>query len=148
MEGKKKDTAIEFIKKIGDKCVSCGKYFIGASIEAFTEDGNYGIDFGEITDYYINCGKCPECAKECYNNFHEYVDTCGKSPCNDEEIEIDDFKEYKDYIACYPYTNEFQNEALQYGSGHIKAGCLIDLSDIILHKFRNINKKDIDDLDF
>ena len=149
-----KETIIEFIKKIGNKCESCGNYYVGAAIKASTEDGNYGIDFDKIKDYYIGCGKCHDCAVDCYNNLYSYVDEHGKLPCNDEEVGLEDIIDYVEYakkyelIECYPYTYDFQDQILQYGSGHINAGCLIDLSEVILKKIGNISREEIDELAF
>ena len=40
-----KEIINEFLKKIGNKCTACSNFFIGATIKASTEDGNYGINF-------------------------------------------------------------------------------------------------------
>lgn len=149
-----KEILIEVLKKIGNKCKSSGKYYIGAAIKGSTENGNYDIDFDKIIEYPISCGKCPDCAIECYNNLLDYVDVHGHAPCDDsgEALEdiigyLEDAKKYK-RIGCYSYTYDYQDKILQYGSGHITAGCLIDLSEVILKKIGNISNKEIENLDF
>ncbi len=43
-----KEILIEIFKKLGEKCTSCGRFFIGAAVEASTESGNYGVCFEGI----------------------------------------------------------------------------------------------------
>ena len=55
----------EIFKKLGEKCTSCGRFFISAAIEASTESGNYGVHLEGIGNYPLSCDKYPECAMEC-----------------------------------------------------------------------------------
>ncbi|MBA7696142.1 hypothetical protein ES703_104784 [subsurface metagenome] len=150
----KKEILIEILKKIGNKCESCGGYYIGAAITASTEDGNYGIVFDEIIEYPISCNKCPECAIECYNNLSDYIDIHGHAPCDDSGEALEDTTGYledaeeNECVECYRYTYDYQDKILQYGSGHITAGCLIDLSEVVLKKIGNIGNIEIENLDF
>jgi len=135
MEQNKK-ILIEIFKELGEKCTSCGGFFIGATINASTESGNYGVHLEGIGDYPLRCGKCPECAMECYNNFDELA-LCVE---DDEDFEEED-------LACYPYTDDYQDRQLELAPSdgcEINGGQLIDLSDFLLSKINVLNIDDID----
>ena len=131
-----KEIIIEIFKKLGEKCTSCGGFFIGAAIEASTESGNYGVHFEGIGNYTLRCGKCPECAMECYDNFD------GLAPCDEDDANLEE-----EDLACYRYTDDYQDHQLELAPSNgceIKGGQLIDLSDFLLSKINILNKDNID----
>lgn len=127
----------KILKILGEKCTECGEFFIGVAITASTEDGNYGIYFNGIEDYPLNCGKCPNCAEDCYAEIFDYINENGCAPCYDDELDDDeDFSSYIKKLDCYPYTDDYQDYILQLGSGHIDGGQLIDITEIILKRIK------------
>lgn len=150
----RKELIIELVREMGQVCPDCGKFFVGAAISATTEKGNYGIYFDEVDPYPLSCGKCPECAIGCFRNLSEYVRENGIAPCvlerkaykklDNESIStyIVKLKEQY-YVECYPYTYDFQLQNLQYGTGEIPGGTLMDLTSILLDKFADVNRGEL-----
>ncbi|MHA1249093.1 MAG: hypothetical protein ACTSRP_03790 [Candidatus Helarchaeota archaeon] len=146
-----KEKLIELIREYDKKCPECGKPFFGIGILGSTEEGSYPV-YLEINPYPIWCGKCPECAQKCYDNYTEYIKKYRKDPCSEEPLDLDDYdkKKYKsidDYIKDLKrellYYSEvdcpiYLDENYQWSSGHIyesssyENGMLIDLFDLLL----------------
>ena len=130
----KKENLIELIKKFKNKCPECGKLFLGALIEGSTEVGAYPVYVG-ISSYPLFCGKCPECAKKCYDNLYKYIEENNKAPCVDymvDDVTGDDIEEYIDDIKyeldCCIYLDEnYQMDQLAWGNPNVHGGELIDL---------------------
>ncbi|MBD3216157.1 MAG: hypothetical protein GF311_26320 [Candidatus Lokiarchaeota archaeon] len=120
-----------------ERCKTCGDFFIGASVRASTESGNYGIYFENIENYPLDCGRCPKCAMECYKNLDEFIDENGYHPCTGEILDREEvIYAIPDYLdpECYYYTDEYQNKTMSTGNPNINAGLLIDLTEILLEK--------------
>ena len=85
-ENKEKRKAwINFMKNYGVKCPDCGKLFYGEILY-----GTYKqvVDPLDIDLYgYLNCGKCPECAKKCYDRCDEILERDRKLPCLDDNLD-------------------------------------------------------------
>ncbi|MFX1570423.1 MAG: hypothetical protein ACFFCV_18835 [Promethearchaeota archaeon] len=115
----KKNTIIELIRRYDKKCLDCGKLLLGVTIDIDNSNPD-GLHPGavniEIKPYPCGCGKCPECAKNCYvgnierldksdlkyNNLVKNVRKTGKIPCDDlticefYDIEENDKKKFTD----------------------------------------------------
>lgn len=128
---KRKKNLIKQIKKFDNKCVVCGKLFLGAMLYGSTEVGAYPVDFG-VTSYPLSCGKCPECVKECYENLNEFIEIDHKVPCEDIKLDVtDEFEDIKYDLDCWVYLEEnFQIDQLHAGNSNINGYELIDLFDI------------------
>ncbi|MBA7585186.1 hypothetical protein ES708_27157 [subsurface metagenome] len=133
MENKqKRENLINLIKKFNNTCSECGRLFLGALVEGSTEVGAYPVYVG-IGSYPLSCGKCPECAKECYDNFYEYIEINNKVPCDDSNIdENEDIEDIKfELLECNMYLDEdYQMDQLAYGNPNVKGGELIDLYEL------------------
>lgn len=147
----RKEELIRLIKRFDNKCPDCGKMFLGATLYAETEI-DYRYVNGRLRDY-LSCGKCPECAENCYNNIkanlQEYIKEAGRIPCYKEtifeyfngkdedepfdEIEIREFVDNVLKIECKIYLDE---EAINkqfehsYHGKNIQSGKLIDLFEL------------------
>ena len=153
----KKEDIIDIVRDMGQICPDCGSFFIGSAISASTENGNYGIYFDEVKAYPLACGRCPECARECFRSISEYVLEKGIAPCvrdrkslrkgDDESVStyVLRLKE-RGYVECYPYTYDYQNYHLQYGTGEIPGGKLMDLTDILLENYKEIRRFELEDI--
>ena len=146
-----KKNCIEFLKKIGRKCTECGKFFIALSIDTSTEYNQTGFD--KIYDYTLDCGKCPECAEDCFYSLYEYTQQNGKAPCDEHLVNYkeyyEDIEDYlknlqssEGYVECYPYTETYRN---QYHTSYdsVLANFWLDITEIILKKFPILKREDL-----
>ena len=140
----RKEKLISLIKKFNNTCSECGKLFLGALVEGSTEIGAYPVDVG-IYSYPLSCGKCPECAKKCYENLYEYVDRNNKIPCDNDIIDEDE--NIKDILAeldCWMYLDEdFQMDQLGAGNPNVQGGELIDLFEFFKEELISVNKEKV-----
>ncbi len=137
----RKEELIRLINKFDNKCPDCGKIFLGALLEGSTEVGAYPVYIG-ITSYPLSCGKCPNCARECYTNLEKYLEQHNKAPCLDYEEEALEKGDILGELDCWIYLDEdFQMNQLGSGNQNVEGGELIDLFDFIEEEIININKK-------
>jgi hypothetical protein len=122
-----RENLIGLIKNFNNTCSECGRLFLGVLIEGSTEVGRYPVDVG-ISSYPLSCGKCPECAKKCFENLEKYLEQNNNAPCldyNEEGLEKSDiFYE----LDCGVYLKEnYQWDQLSAGNPNVEGGELIDL---------------------
>lgn len=126
----KRENLISLIKKFNSTCSKCGKLFLGALLEGSTEVGAYPVYVG-ISSYPLSCGKCPNCAQECYNDLEKYLEQYNKAPCLDYEEEGLDKGEILAELDCWVYLEEnFQWDQLGAGNPNVEGGELIDLYEL------------------
>jgi hypothetical protein len=106
---KKKKELKYFIKKFNNTCPDCGKLFLGVIISGTYEKSMSPMDIG--FDGYLSCGKCPECAKKCYELRHKILIRDNKLPCLDNKLDeydnTDDFfMDLNFEIECYSCLDE------------------------------------------
>ncbi len=137
-----KENLIRLIKSFNNTCSECGRLFLGALLEGSSEVGRYPVDVG-ISSYPLSCGKCPGCAKNCYENLIEYVEKNNQIPCSDSIIDEDEyFEDIKHELDCLMYLDEnFQWDQLGNGNPNVEGGELIDLFDLIEEEIIYLNKK-------
>lgn len=106
----KRKALINFLKNYDIKCPDCGKLFFGEILYGTYEESMDPLDIGFYG--YLSCGKCPECAKKCYDMRHEILERDRKLPCLDDTLDEFDgdidlyFLDLRLEIECYSCLDE------------------------------------------
>ncbi len=105
----------ELIEKHLKKCPECGKTFLAIMKRAYYTYEHLKYCSSNIEKYPLLCGKCPNCAWNCYNNVDkiiEFVKKNNRMPCSHKWTIFDYFSEenreksfgddkIKEYVKAY-----------------------------------------------
>ena len=100
-------------------------------VEGSCKSTGYPLGVG-IKKYPLSCGRCPNCARECYTNLDKYLAQYHKAPCLDYEEEFLKKGDILGELDCWIYMDE--DESYLGDLTIIEQGELIDLfEELIKH---------------